>query len=66
MWRYKRNIFMMFNITFNITSVKRGQQKAINFMHSFIDEVYVFVNILYYFFSLYNLYYYIDDTAMDK
>jgi len=49
-----------------ISSVEREQRKAINFTHSFIDEVYVFVNILYYFFLLYNLYYYIDDTAVDK
>jgi len=55
------------DVIFNLTSsVGRERQKAINFTHSFIDEVYVFVNILYYFFSLYNLYYYIDDTAVDK
>jgi len=58
---------MFFDVMFNLTSsVERERQKAINFTHSFIDEVYVFVNILYYYFSLYNLYYYIDDTAVDK
>jgi len=39
---------VVFDVIFNlISSVGREQQKAINFTHSFIDEVYVFVNILY-------------------
>jgi len=57
---------MVPDMIFNLTSAAREQRKAINFVHSFVDEVYVFVNILYYFFHLYNLYYYIDDTAVDK
>jgi len=48
----------------------REQRKVIHYAHSFVDEVYIFVNILYYF-SHYIIFiiiyfYYIDDTAVDK
>jgi len=58
------------DIIFNLISMGREQRKVIHYAHSFVDEVYIFVNILYYF-SHYIIFiiiyfYYIDDTAMDK
>jgi len=62
--------FVTYHYIFNLISMGREQRKIILFAHSFIDEVYIFVNILYYF-SHYLIFiiihfYYIDDTAMDK
>jgi len=48
----------------------REQRKVLQFQRSFVDEVYIFVNILYYFthYIIPNTmyFYYIDDTAVDK
>jgi len=41
---------MVPDMILNLMSVARGQQKIINFKHLFVDEVYILINILYYFF----------------
>jgi len=37
------------DIVFNLISMGREQRKTIHFAHTFVNEVYIFVNILYYF-----------------
>jgi len=61
---------MVPDIIFNLISMGREQRKAVHFARSFVDEVHIFINILYYFphyiIFIIIYFYYIDDTAMDK